>query len=98
MNKEWNIGDIVSVSDYTEAAIYCNSIGDRHIECQNGTYVIVENVIPEPTIEDQIKSLEEQITARNIRSAILGDEYAMNKLTRIEEQIEELRRHMEAQQ
>ena len=53
---------------------------------------------PEPTqdeiIKQQIKELEQQITQRNIRGAVLGDEFAINKLTEIEEQIEELRKQL----
>lgn len=98
MNREWNIGDEVRPQDYTEAAIYCNEKGDRHIEKQDGKYIVVANVVPEPTIEDQIKALEQQVTARNIRAGLLGDEYALNKMRDIEAQIEELRRQLESQE
>lgn len=98
MNKEWNIGDKVSISEYTDAAIYCNSKQDRHIEQMNGEYVVVANIPHIPTIEEQIIALEQQVTDRNIRAAILGDEFAINKMTQIEAQIEELRRQMEAAQ
>ena len=47
---------------------------------------------PEPTLQEQIVALENTITARNIRSAIQGDEYALNKINEIETQIEELRK------
>lgn len=96
-NKEWHIGDIVNEAEYTDAAVFCNESQTMHIEQQNGQYVIVENPTYVPTIEDQIYDLENQITARNVRSAILGDEFAINKMTEIEEQIEELRRQLEAQ-
>lgn len=98
MNKEWNIGDEVSPQNYTEAAIYCNDMGDRHIEKQNGKYIVVATVIPEPTIEDKIKALEQQVTARNIRAGLLGDEYALNKMRAIEAQIEELRKQLEVEE
>lgn len=52
---------------------------------------------PEPTIQQQIESLEAQITERNLRSAILGDSWAINKITQIEEQIAELRRLLDEQ-
>lgn len=42
--------------------------------------------------QEQIEDLERQITARNIRGAILGDEYALNKVQEIEAQIAELRK------
>lgn len=55
---------------------------------------------PEPTpkeiIQAQIDELEAQITDRNVRGAILGDEYALNKLQTIEAQIAELRKQSEA--
>ena len=53
---------------------------------------------PEPTqeeiIKNQILELESQITDRNVRGAILGDEYAINRITEIEAQIEELRKQL----
>ena len=95
MNKEWNIGDKVSISEYTDAAIYCNSKQDRHIEQIDGEYVVVANIPHVPTIEEQIIALEQQVTDRNVRGAILGDEFAINKLTQIEADIAELRRQLE---
>lgn len=50
---------------------------------------------PEPTIQDKILELESQITARNLRSAIFGDEYAIEKIRAIEAEIEELRKQLE---
>jgi hypothetical protein len=51
---------------------------------------------PEPTIQDRILELESKITARNLRSAIFGDEYAIEKIRAIEAEIEELRKQLEA--
>ena len=51
---------------------------------------------PEPTIQDKIFELESQITARNLRSAIFGDEYSIEKIRAIEGEIEELRKQLEA--
>ena len=51
---------------------------------------------PDPTIQDKILELESQITARNLRSAIFGDEYAIEKIRAIEAEIEELRKQLEA--
>lgn len=45
-------------------------------------------------ILEQIKELEGQITDRNLRGAILGDEFATNKIRQIEAQIEELRKQL----
>ena len=46
----------------------------------------------EPTVQEQIETLENSITARNIRSAIQGDEFALNKISEAETQTEELRK------
>lgn len=46
-------------------------------------------------IKEQIVALEGQITERNMRAAIMGDPYAINKITEIEAQIEELRHQLE---
>lgn len=95
MQKEWNIGDIVVNEEYTLAAVFCNEKGDRHIEKKKDEYIVCANIIPEPTTEDKIFELEQQITARNIRSAIMGDEFAINKINDIEAQIAELRKQLE---
>lgn len=50
---------------------------------------------PAPTIQERIASLESQVTDRNIRGALLGDEFAINKMTQIEEQIAALRKQLE---
>lgn len=49
---------------------------------------------PAPTVQEQIVALENSITARNIRSAIQGDEYALAKIAEIEAQIAELRKQL----
>lgn len=53
---------------------------------------------PGPSKQEQIVLLESQITDRNIRGAILGDEFAINKITQIEAQIAELRKQLETQE
>ena len=52
---------------------------------------------PEPTPQEQIQSLEAQITARNIRGALLGDQYAIDKINEIEGLIAELREKIPVQ-
>ena len=44
---------------------------------------------------EQIESLEAQITERNVRGAILGDQFAINKINEIEAQIAQLREQLE---
>ena len=46
-------------------------------------------------IKDQIEALEKQITERNMRGAILGDQFALTKISEIEAQIADLRRRLE---
>ena len=52
---------------------------------------------PEPTPQEQIRSLESQITDRNIRCALLGDQYAIDKNNEIEGLIAELREKIPVQ-
>jgi len=52
---------------------------------------------PEPTVQEQIRSLEEQITDRNIRCALLGDQFAIDKITEIENLIANLREKIPVQ-
>ena len=55
----FEIGTILNKENYTQAAIACNKAGDRHIELQDGQYVIVANPpAPEPTAEEKVVALE----------------------------------------
>ena len=92
--KEVQIG--VGVNDE-----YYASIGMTEMEVEqayNGNWYLkgYAPIKPEPTIQDKILELEGQITARNLRSAIFGDEYAIEKIRTIEAEIEELRKQLEA--
>lgn len=49
---------------------------------------------PAPTVQEQIAALESTITTRNLRCAIQGDEFALNKISEVEAQIEELRKQL----
>lgn len=91
--KEVQIG--VGVNDE-----YYASIGMTEMEVEqayNGNWYLkgYAPINPEPTIQDRILELESQITARNLRSAIFGDEYAIEKIRAIEAEIEELRKQLE---
>lgn len=92
--NSWNIGDIVSKQEYTACAIFCNANGTMHIEKQNGQYIVVANQVYVPTVQEQIQQLENSITARNLRSAIRGDEFALNKIAEVEAKIEELKKRL----
>lgn len=93
MNK-WDIGQEVLKQDYTEVAIKCNHIGDRHIEQEENKFFVRANIPHTPTIQEQIVALENTITARNIRCAIQGDEYALAKIADVEAEIAELRKDL----
>ena len=91
--KEVQIG--VGVNDE-----YYASIGMTEMEVEqayNGSWYLkgYAPIKPEPTIQDKILELERKITARNLRSAIFGDEYAIEKIRTIEAEIEELRKQLE---
>ena len=72
---EFEIGQIVNKENYTQAALACNEAGDRHIEERDGNYVIVANdPIPEPTIEEQVYTLETQTgLTRAVRELVLAE-------------------------
>lgn len=74
-------------SDYTEMQVE---------QAYNGAWYLKGYVPakPEPTVQEQIEILENTITARNIRAAIQGDEYALNKIAEVESQIAELRKDL----
>ena len=83
--------------EYADTAVFCNH-NNAHIEDKGEYYEVVENTPHVPTIQEQIIALENTITARNIRSAIQGDEYALNKIAEVEAQIEELRKQLEGEE
>ena len=80
-----------------EAAIWCNA-NNAHIEAKDGHYVIVANAyIPEPTLEEQVVSLEQTYgMTRWQREGILAEgslysEYTKSKAQEIEDLAKELR-------
>ena len=87
----FNINDIVTKDNYTEAAIFCNKAGDRHIELVDGKFKIVANPVPpEPTLEEQVAKLEAETgLTRVMREGILAEgslysDYAKAKAQEIE--------------
>lgn len=78
---------------YADCAVFCNA-NNAHIEDKGEYYEVVENAPYVPTVQEQIVALENSITARNIRAAIQGDEYALNKIAEVEAQIAELRKDL----
>ena len=87
----FEIGKTVNKENYTQAAIYCNEQGDRHIEERDGQYVIVANAAPaEPTVQEQVHALESQTgLTRAVRELVLAEnsgasEYVKSKAQEIE--------------
>lgn len=86
---------------------YYASIGMTEMEVEeayNGNWYLKGYAPKEPVpskedrIKEYIRNLEQQITDRNLRSAIFGDKYALDKIARIEKEIEELRKQLEGVQ
>ena len=78
---------------YIQAAQWCNA-NNAHIEDKGEYYEIVANEPHIPTVQEQIEALENSITARNLRCAIQGDEYALAKIADVEAEIAELRKDL----
>lgn len=86
----------VGVGTNTE---FYKSIGMSEMDVEqayNGSWYLIgyAPIKPEPTVQEQIVALENTITARNIRAAIQGDEYALAKIAEVEAQIAELRKDL----
>lgn len=86
----FEIGQIITKQNYTQAAIWCNLNG-AHIEKQGGDYVIVANEpLPEPTAQEQVRTLEMQTgLTRAVRELVLAEnsgasEYVKAKALEIE--------------
>ena len=91
----------VSVGLGTDVEFY-KSIGMTEMEVEqayNGAWYVQGYAPqkPEPTVQEQIRSLEAQITDRNVRCAILGDQFAIDKITEIENLISNLREKIPVQ-
>ena len=93
----FEIGQILTKDNYTQGAIWCNA-NNAHIEAKDGQYVIVTNPpIPEPTLEEQVSSLEPTYgMTRWQREGILAEgslysEYTKAKAQEIEDLAKELR-------
>lgn len=94
----FKIGQIITKDNYTSAALWCNT-NNSHIEKQDGRYIIVENATskPEPTLEEQVVSLEQTYDmTRWQREGILAEgslysDYTKAKAQEIEDLAKELR-------
>ena len=80
---------------------YYRSIGMTEMDVEksyNGSWYLKGYAPQKPqrdALIEQIESLEAQITERNVRGAILGDQFAINKINEIETQIAQLREQLE---
>lgn len=79
--------------DYADTAAWCNA-NNAHIEDKGEYFEVVANTPYIPTVQEQIVALENTITARNLRCAIQGDEYALAKIADVEAEIAELRKDL----
>ena len=93
----FDINDIVTKDNYTEAAIWCNA-NNAHIEVKDGHYVIVANPpIPEPTLEEQVAKMEAETgLTRVMREMVLAEnsgasDYVKSKAQEIEDLAKQLR-------
>lgn len=94
---KFKIGQTFKGTYPPEAAVWCNA-NNAHIEEKDGQYVIVANApIPEPTLEEQVSSLEQTYgMTRWQREGILAEgslysEYTKSKAQEIEDLAKELR-------
>ena len=60
-------------------------------EIEAGEAAIVPYSPPAPSIQQQTDALEASVTPRNLRGAALSDQYAIDRLQSIEDQITALR-------
>lgn len=77
-------------------------MADGYIECDDGVgigwayaggaFTAPPQKQPEPpTTDEQIAALEASITPRNLRGAALGDQFAIDKIQAVEDEIQALR-------
>lgn len=80
---------------------FYRSIGMQELDVEQsykGGWYLVGHAPQKPQREDileQISLLEHKITERNLRGAIIGDSFAINKINEIESQIAQLRQQLE---
>ena len=87
-------GSIQAVIDSITMTVPDN-MANRHrvaiAEWEGEGNTITPYVVPEPTSDQLISELEAQVTSRNLRGAALGDQYAIDHIQSIEDQITALR-------
>ncbi len=70
----FEMGQIITNENYTQAAIWCNQNG-AHMEEQNSTYRIVKNPADaEPSVQEQVQMKEAQTgLTRAVRELVLAE-------------------------
>ncbi len=79
----FEMGQIITNENYTQAAIWCNQNG-AHIEEQNGTYRIVKNPADaEPSVQEQVQMKEVQTgLTRAVRELVLASNSGVSDYVR----------------
>lgn len=97
----FEIGQEVSLEEYTRAAVFCNQAADRHLEQQNGRYIIAANpALPGLSLEQQVRSFEMQTgLTRAVRELVLAEtsgvsDYVKQQAQQIEERALLLRKSL----
>ena len=83
----FEIGQILTKENYTQAALWCNRNG-AHIEKQNGGYVIKANAAAaKPTLQEQVRAKEAQTgLTRAVRELVLAESSAASAYVRAQAQ------------
>jgi len=84
-------GDPVEISDDDYKFLMDNQSGSTRFELVDNVVTAVEIPIVPPTRDQKIMLLESKVTARHLRGAALGDEFAIDAIQAIEDQIAALR-------
>ena len=79
----FEIGQIVTEENYTQAAIWCNKNG-AHIEKQTDGYVITANPAPaEPTAQERVQAQEVRTgLTRAVRELVLAENSGASEYVR----------------
>lgn len=99
--EKFIIGYEVTKEEYTEAAIFCNNSGDRHIEFKDGKYIIAENEVIDNYKEIRLNELLQLLSDTDwyiIRQQEAGVEIPEDILEKRQQarlEISELREEME---
>ena len=80
------IGDVVTKETYTQYAVWCNK-NNAHIEKQDGKYIVVANVVHEPSVDEQIAEIDAQYEQDKIQLFNYYTEAVMRDDAELQEEI-----------